>query len=102
MKCGINTFLWTASFDASHLDLLPRIKEWGFDGIEIARFSFHDCPAAPIRQALASTGFECTFCTALTGQHSMASKDGKALEYLKEAIHWAADVGAQVVAGPFA
>lgn len=101
MKYGISSFLWTASFDASHLDLLPRLKEQGFDGVEIARFSFHDCRAAPIRRALESAGLGCTFCTALTGQQSMASKDGKALGYLKDAINWAADVGAKVVAGPF-
>src|SRR5438105_4370237 len=101
MKYGINTFLWTASFDQSHLDLLPRIKTGGFDGIEISRFSFHDCPAVPLRRALEANGLECTFCTALTGQQSMASPDGTALAYLKDAIQWAADVGAKVVAGPF-
>lgn len=101
MKYGINTFLWTASFDQSHLDLLPRIKEQDFDGVEIARFSFHDCPAAPIRRALERNGLECTFCTALTGQQTMAAKDSAALTYLKDAIQWAAEVGAKVVAGPF-
>ena len=101
MKYGINTLLWTANFDQTYLDLLPRLKEQGFDGIEIARFSFGDCPAAPIRRAVESNGLECTFCTALTGQQSMAGRDDSAFEYLKDAIHWAAEAGAKVVAGPF-
>jgi D-psicose/D-tagatose/L-ribulose 3-epimerase len=102
MKYGINTFLWTANFDESHLELLPRIKEGGFDGVEIARFSFHDCPAGKIRRAIEANGLECTFCTALTGQMSLATDaQGKTLVYLKDAIQWAAEAGAKVVAGPF-
>ena len=101
MKYGINTLLWTASFDASHLDLLPRIKEGGFDGVEIARFNFENFPSAEIRRALEQNQLECTFCTALTGQLSLASNDGKALALLRDAIRCAADIGASVLAGPF-
>jgi D-psicose/D-tagatose/L-ribulose 3-epimerase len=101
MKYGINTLLWTAGFDQSHLELLPRIKENGFDGVEVARFSFADCPAAPIRRALESNGLECTFCTALTGDLSMASTDGRAVTFMRDAIRWAAEIGAKTVAGPF-
>jgi D-psicose/D-tagatose/L-ribulose 3-epimerase len=102
MKYGINTFLWTASFNESNLDLLPRIKAMGFDGVELARFSFADCPSAPIRRALEENDLECTFCTALTGQLSLANEHAPAaLTFLRDAIHWAAEVGAQTVAGPF-
>ena len=61
MKYGINTLLWTAAFDQSNLDLLPRIKAGGFDGVEIARFSFDDCPAAPLRRALESNDLSAPF-----------------------------------------
>ena len=101
MKYGINTLLWTAGFDQSNLDLLPRIKEAGFDGVEIARFSFNDCPAAPIRSALEANDLECTFCTALTGDLSMAGSDGRAVAFMRDGIQWAAEVGAKIVAGPF-
>ena len=101
MKYGIDTLLWTAGFDQSHLDLLPRIKAGGFDGVESARFSFRDCPAAPIRRALEANALECTFCTALTGDLSMASSDGKAVAFMRDAIGWAAELGAKSVAGPF-
>lgn len=102
MKYGINTFLWSAGFNESHLPLLPKIKEMGFDGAELARFSFHDCPAAPIRRALEANQLEATFCTALTGQLSLANEHApQALTFLKDAIHWASEVGAKVMAGPF-
>jgi D-psicose/D-tagatose/L-ribulose 3-epimerase len=101
MKYGINTLLWTAGFDTSHLDLLPKIKEAGFDGVEIARFSFSDFPAASVRRALQANQLECTFCSALTGQLCLASAGDEAISYLRDAIHCAADVGAKVLAGPF-
>ena len=28
---GVNTFIWSESFDRSNLPLLPRVKSWGFD-----------------------------------------------------------------------
>jgi len=102
MKFGINTLLWTAAFDEGNLDLLPRIKEGGFDGVEIARFSFAGWPVAKIRRALEANQLECTFCSALTGQVSLAAEDKKpALGFLTDAIHCAADLGASVLAGPF-
>ncbi len=101
MKYGVNTLLWTAAFDRSHLDLLPRLKQAGFDGVEIARFSFDDCPAAPIRRELESNDLECTVCTALTGELSLAATDGKAVAFLRDGIRWAAELGAKVMAGPF-
>jgi len=101
LKYGINTLLWTASFDARHLDLLPKIKEAGFDGIEIARFSFDDFPASAIRRALDANRLACTFCSALTGECSLASRDHRATAFLKDAIHCARDVGASILAGPF-
>ncbi len=67
-----------------HLPLLPRIKAMGFDGVELARFSFHDCPAAPIRRAIESNGLHGTFCTALTGQMSLANENSaQTLTFLK-------------------
>ena len=105
MKFGINTLLWTAAFGEEHLQLLPKFREWGFDGVEIARFSFDGFPAAKIRAALAQEGLECTFCSALTGQTSLISEDPAvrraAREFLVQGIHTAAELGAEVFLGPF-
>lgn len=102
MKYGINTLLWTAGFDASHLDLLPRLKEMGFDGVEIARFDFAGVPAVPIRRAVEQNGLECIACSALTGQLSLLNQHAPAaLAFLREAIRWTADVGAKTLVGPF-
>ncbi len=105
MKFGINTLLWTAAFGEEHLYLLPKFKEWGFDGVEIARFAFEGFPAARIRAALEREGLACTFCSALTGEASLISTDASvraaAREFLVTGIRTAAELGAKVFLGPF-
>lgn len=105
MKFGINTLLWTAGFDRSHLDLLPRFREWGFEGVEIARFAFDSFPAAEVRRAAEAAGLKTIFCSALTGNVSLISEDAsireKASEFLKEGIETAAQIGADTFVGPF-
>ena len=105
MKYGINTLLWTAAFDSSHLDLLPKFKEQGFDGVEIARFNFDGFPAAGIRKSLERNALGCTFCSALTGQTSLIADTpaGRraAQDFLIQGIETAAELGAKIFVGPF-
>lgn len=105
MKFGVNTLIWTAGFDESHLDLLPKVKKMGFDGIEIARFAFDGFPAAKIREEIANNGLECTFCSALTGETSLISDDPairqRAIDFLKQGIETAAELGSPIIMGPF-
>jgi D-psicose/D-tagatose/L-ribulose 3-epimerase len=105
MKIGINTLLWTAGFDTTHLDLLPQFKQRGFDVVEIARFEFGSFPVAAVRKAVENTGLEPVFCSALTGQTSLVSDDpavrNQAREFLLQGIETAAALGARVFVGPF-
>ena len=105
MKFGINTLLWTAGFDLEHLPLLPRIKQWGFDGVEVARFSFDNFPARLIREAARNEGLEVTFCSALTGDLSLVSGDPavrqRAFDFVRQGIETAAEIGSPVLVGPF-
>jgi D-psicose/D-tagatose/L-ribulose 3-epimerase len=105
MKIGVNTLLWTAGFDRSNFELLPRVKRWGFDGIEIARFEFESFPASETRRAVADAGLDCTFCSALTGSLSLISDNESirkdARQFLRRGIETAAELGAKVFVGPF-
>ena len=77
MKFGVNLFIWTANFDASHLPLLQRIRAAGFDGIEVPMYRGRDIPVASLREGLADTGMECTICSVLTDGLSLISDDFK-------------------------
>lgn len=105
MKIGLNTLLFTAGFDREHLPLLKQVKQWGFDGIEIARFSFDGFPAEEIGRAVRDEGLECTFCSALTGENSLISDDPavrqRAIDFIKQGVETTARIGAKVFVGPY-
>jgi D-psicose/D-tagatose/L-ribulose 3-epimerase len=105
MKFGVNTLLWTAGFDNSHLSLLPPIKNAGFDGVEIARFDFTGFPAAAIHRDAERLGLETIFCSALTGDASLITDDtgvrSRSISFLKDGVRVAAELGARVFIGPF-
>lgn len=104
MKFGVNTFIWTGSFREEDLPLLPRIKEAGFDGIEVFMFDLSQFQTKVIRRGLEENGLEATICAIVGQDFSLISDDKavrrKALEQLKSFVQMAAGVGAKVIAGP--
>jgi D-psicose/D-tagatose/L-ribulose 3-epimerase len=104
MKFGVNTFIWTANFDSSHLPLLPQLKAGGFDGVEVPLFRPAEFATADIARGLAENGLECTICSVLTGGLSMISEDAAVRRqtrvHMEECVKTAADVGAKIIAGP--
>jgi D-psicose/D-tagatose/L-ribulose 3-epimerase len=104
MKFGVNTFIWTASFDRSHLPLLPKIKAGGFDGVEVSLFRPADFATKDISTGLAENDLECTICSVLTGGLSMLSDDSSVRRdtriHMEECVKTAAEVGAKIIAGP--
>jgi D-psicose/D-tagatose/L-ribulose 3-epimerase len=58
MKFGVNTFIWTAVFDGSHVPLLPKIKAGGFDGVEVSMFNPATFATADIRKGVDANGLE--------------------------------------------
>jgi D-psicose/D-tagatose/L-ribulose 3-epimerase len=101
VKLGVNTLLWTAHFDAAHLELFPEIRAHGFDGVEVARFNFEGFPAAEIRRVADGEGLELALCSAFTGNMSFASGEGGPREHLLAALDAAVAIGSPVVVGPF-
>ncbi len=104
MKFGINTFLWTAEFGASHFALLPVIQEHGFTGVEVSLFEAARFPAAAIRDAVEKAGLECTVCSVIPGKLSLLSEDAAVRQatvgHLRDCIAATAEAGARVIAGP--
>jgi D-psicose/D-tagatose/L-ribulose 3-epimerase len=104
MKFGVNTFIWTASFNRSHFALLPGIKKAGYDGVELPLINLAEVDAGAIRKALAENQLDCTFCSVIPSGLSAISDDaevrGKTREHLKSCIQVAAEAGAKLIAGP--
>ncbi len=104
MKLGVNTFIWSAEFTSAQLPLLPRIKEHGFDGVEVPLFDPAAFPAAEIRRAFAQYGLECTVCSIIPPGRSLISDDAalrrRTCQHLRDAIAVAAEAGSRLIDGP--
>jgi D-psicose/D-tagatose/L-ribulose 3-epimerase len=104
MKLGVNTFIWSAEFTGAHLALLPRIREGGFDGVEVPLFDPAGFPAAEIRTGVAANGLECTVCSIIPSGRSLISNDPdvrrRTCQHLRDAIEATAEAGARIIDGP--
>jgi D-psicose/D-tagatose/L-ribulose 3-epimerase len=104
MKFGVNTFIWSESFDRSSLPLLPRVKGWGFDGVEVPLFRPSEFAGADIRKGIEANGLECTVCSVLVDGFSLISDDAdvrrKTIAHMKDSVKASAEAGAKVIAGP--
>jgi len=104
MKFGVNTFIWSATFEPSHFELLPIIKQAGFDGVEVPLLRPAEFAASAIRKATEANGLECNACTVLVDGLSLISPSAdvrrKTRLHLEDVAKAAAEAGAGIVAGP--
>jgi D-psicose/D-tagatose/L-ribulose 3-epimerase len=104
MKFGVNTMIWSGEYDSQVRNLLPLIKEKGFDGIEIPLFRPEGFNAAAVRRDTEALGLECTVASAFIQGLSPISEDAstraRAIQHLKDLIQAAAEAGARIFCGP--
>src|SRR4051794_31659404 len=104
MKFGVNTFIWGAAFGPSDFHLLPRIKERGFDGVEIPILDPATFKATAVRRELEKYGLACTIVGIVPAGRSLASDNESARmngrRHLEATIAAARDVGATLLSGP--
>jgi D-psicose/D-tagatose/L-ribulose 3-epimerase len=104
MKFGVNTFLWGMEFGTAELPLLPKLRDAGFDGVELPVFEPATFPAGAVRRAAEENGLGLTYCCVMphglhAGHESAAVRD-ETLSYLKAVVKSAAESGATLVCGP--
>jgi D-psicose/D-tagatose/L-ribulose 3-epimerase len=104
MKFGVHSFIWTADFSPADFGLLPRIKDNGFDGVELPLFDPGAYPAAEIRKGFEDNGLECTFSVVIPEGMSLLAADAgvrrKTEDYLAACIRTVAEAGGQLIVGP--
>lgn len=105
MKLGMNLLLWTTAVTDEHLPLFAKLKETGFDGVEVPLSDAPDSQYRRITKELEVTGLQCTTVTLLDAARNPISPDANvrraALERLKWAIDRTAQLGGEVMCGPF-
>jgi D-psicose/D-tagatose/L-ribulose 3-epimerase len=106
MKIGINLLLWTDSPDAvEHAALLRKVKEWGFDGVEIPIDGVSRNGASALGAVLDELSLERTTISALDAtQADPSSRDASlrqaAVDAMKRNIEHTKAAGAQLMCGP--
>jgi D-psicose/D-tagatose/L-ribulose 3-epimerase len=106
MKYGMNLLLWATHVTKDHFPILAKLKQAGFDGVEIPVFEGDAAHYQTIRKELDNLGLKCTTVTIIpTVDRSPISPDAKArqagLDHIKWAIEMNAVLGSELMCGPY-
>jgi D-psicose/D-tagatose/L-ribulose 3-epimerase len=105
MKTGMNLLLWSTHITEEHFPLLGKLKQTGFDGVEIPLFEGDAAHYKKVAAELKKQGLGCTTVTCIGPEANPISPDAAirkaAVERHKWAIEMTAILGGELMAGPF-
>lgn len=103
MKIGINTYLWQWPFNSERVDLLKKIKNFGYDGVEMTIEDRSKENLEVIRDNIKKTNLECIVSSSFV-EGNLISNDSavikKGVKYVKESINLCEYLGASILVGP--
>ena len=103
-KYGVNLLLWADKFDRETVDLIPKVAEMGFDGVEIPIFDPATVDIPHTKTALRDTNLHPIGCAIMAHDRNPIHEDvairenGK--DYLKRSIDVLAELGGDTLVGP--
>lgn len=104
IKIGANTWIWVSPFTTKHADLVPKVKQMGFDVIEIAAEDWDLIDITQIRNMLMRFHLDVTVCGAFGPTRDLISDEegirANAYQYIEQSIVKTAALGATIFAGP--
>lgn len=105
MKTGMNLLLWTTHVTAEHFPILAKLKQAGYDGVEVPLFEGDAAHFKSVKKELDNQGLKCTTVTVVGPDASPISPDPAIRKAAVARINWAiemtATLGGDVMAGPF-
>ena len=105
MKTGFDMLLWTTHVTEEHFPLLEKIKQVGYDGVEIPVFEGDVEHFEKLGKVIKDNGLDCASVTVIPDeQHNPVSAEDAnrkgAVEHLKWAIDCSAAINSEVLCGP--
>ena len=104
VKYGLNLLVYTAAFTGDDVDLIPKVADMGYDGVEILFGDLSILDAKATRGALERSGMGMTACCVMTEDANPCSDDPAvrkaAVERLNRMIDLTAEMGGDGMAGP--
>lgn len=103
MKYAAHSLMWTPEFTEKDMGLFDKLKEMGFDGIELHLNHPESLPMEKIKEKMQDTGMKCTFTAALEKKNNPISPDQKIRERgiasLNELVDVVAELKGDVLSG---
>ncbi len=97
MKFGVNTFVWVSPLStAAATQLAPKVKNMGFDILELACESPELIDVPTVKRVLAEHGLEAIVCGAWGPDRDIASKEPSVAAASRNYIRWLIDAAARV------
>ena len=104
MKCAINNLLWTVTLTSDQLDLLGRIADMGFTGVEITLFDLEAMDIDATAKELEKHALTPMGCSVVNPEANPISPDAgvrqAAVQYLCERVDAIKALGGNCVGGP--
>ncbi len=107
MKIGFNVLLYTGHVTTENFAVFSKLKDTGYDGVEIPIFDTSDpTHFTKIGAEIRNQGLQCTAVTVLPDEaHNAISADAKnrqgAIDHLKRVLECAHNAGVQTLCGPY-
>jgi D-psicose/D-tagatose/L-ribulose 3-epimerase len=104
MKYGVNLMVWTTRVGKEQDALLARIREWGFDGVELFLSPQEPEDIPLVKRTLDRMRLECTACSVLPREANLLSAEpdvrARGVHYLTQCVERTAELGASLLCGP--
>jgi D-psicose/D-tagatose/L-ribulose 3-epimerase len=104
VRIGFDLLLWTTHVTDAHWPIIEKLKETGYDGVEIPAFGGEVGEYEKLGRRLADAGLGVTAVGVMGGGSAISPDRGAreaALDHLKWLIDCTAALGGEHVAGPF-
>jgi D-psicose/D-tagatose/L-ribulose 3-epimerase len=104
IKFGVSTWLWTSPFNSEAIALFPKIKQMGFDVVELPVEDPGLIDVSKIKEALNENGLQAVICGAFGTSRDLTHDDRsyqkKSFEYIIACLKICSQLGVPFFAGP--
>ncbi len=104
VRFGLNLLVYTATFSKDKIDLVQKVAEMGYDGVEVPFNDLDVLDPKATRRAREHAGVGLTACAVLLPGTSITSPESSeraaGIEQLKRIVDITAEMGGDVVGGP--
>lgn len=104
IKFGVSTWLWTSPFNTETIGLFSKIKEMGYDIVEIPVEDPALIDVKKVREALSEYGLQPVICGAFGTSRDLTHEDPlyhqTSLHYIQSCLDICRDLGAPFFCGP--